>query len=206
VNLRYVEWIWHVSGSLPLPPGQSNDQAFDRLEPLFNQPGTSHQRTADALTFVKKNQAAQDKMSVFDGGVLQIDRSDPGPALHYRLTSRALLYCFLAPLFFLAIGQLTITLARFEKPPADAAKSAGKAKTPDKKDVLVPLNPIDKYLGAPAPEKPKKDDPDGPGHRKKAKATAAYVFAAIFATLYLVGRVLEDRLVRNLFRKALLNA
>jgi len=204
VNLRYIEWIWHVSGRLALPPGATSAQAFDRLAPLFDQPGTTHQRTPDTLTFQKKNQAAQDKMSVFDGGVLQIEHGMTGRELHYRLISRALLYCFLAPLFFLAIGQLTITLARFEKPPADAAKSAGKPKTPDKKDVLVPLNPIDKFLGAPAPEKPKKDDAGG-GHGKKASPTAAYVFAGIFAALYVIGRVLEDRLIRTVFRKALLS-
>jgi len=207
VNLRYIEWIWHVSGSLALPPGQSNDQAFDRLEPLFGQRGTSHQRTRDALTFQKKDQAAQDKMSVFDGGVLRIESGVASPMLRYHLTSRALLFCFLAPLLFLAIAQLTITLAKFEKPTVDAAKTAGKVsgktRAPDKNAVLVPLNPIDKFLGAPAPEKPKKDDADGPGRGRKATPTAAYVFAAIFATLYVVGRILEDRLVRGLFRRSL---
>ena len=62
------------------------------------------------------------------------------------------------------------------------------------------MNPIDKALGAPAPEKPdkkKKDDDDKPS------PTPAYVFAAIFAVLYVVGRILEDRLVKSLFRKRL---
>jgi len=203
VNLRYIEWIWHVSGSLALAPGQSNDQAFDRLEPLFDQRGTTHERTHDALTFAKKDQAAQDKMSVFDGGVLRIEPGVAGPVLRYHLISRALLFCFLAPLLFIALGQLTVGLAKFEKPPADAAKTAGKDAG---KDVVVPLNPIDKFLGAPAPEKAKKGDKDDGGRKKKATPTAAYVFAGIFAVLYVGGRILEDRLVRLLFKRSLLGA
>ncbi|WP_428333308.1 hypothetical protein [Novosphingobium sp.] len=198
MNLRYIDWIWHVRGQLMLAPGQSNAQAFDRLEPLFGQAGTSHARTGDALTFTKTAQAAQDRMSVFDRGVLWIESGMAGPVLRYTLVSRALLFCFLAPLLFLAFGQLEIGLAKFEKPPVEAAK--GK---PDKDDTVVPLNPVDKFLGAPAPEKPKKDDKDGPGHKKKASPTAAYVFAGIFVALYLIGRVLEDRLVKRLFWQSL---
>ena len=127
------------------------------------------------------------------GGVLRIASDATGPVLRYHLISRALLFCFLAPLLFIALGQLTIELGKFEKPPAEA-KAAGKDA---KKDVVVPLNPIDKFLGAPAPEKPKKDDKDGGGRHKKATPTAAYVFAGIFAVLYIGGRILEDRLVRR---------
>jgi hypothetical protein len=66
------------------------------------------------------------------------------------------------------------------------------------------MNPIDKALGAPAPDKSKKDDEDGGGKKgKKLSPTPAYVFAGIFAALYVVGRVLEDWLVRRLFKKAL---
>jgi hypothetical protein len=69
------------------------------------------------------------------------------------------------------------------------------------------MNPIDKALGAPAPEKPKKKDADKErGDDDKPTPTPAYVFAAIFATLYVVGRILEDRLVRTLFRKRLLGS
>lgn len=73
--------------------------------------------------------------------------------------------------------------------------------------LTVPQNPIDKALGAPAPEKPKKD---GAGKSeeddKKPSPTSAYVFAAIFAALYVVGRILEDRLVKVLFKKSLLSS
>lgn len=198
---RFIDWIWHVRGSLALAPGQSSDEAFERLDPLFRQNGTTRRRTDDTLTFSKKDQAAQDKMSVFDGGILQIEQDVAGPVLRYHLTSRTLLFCFLAPLLFLAFAQLTIAIAKYEKPSSEAAAKA--AKKPAKKDVLRVLNPIDKFLGAPAPKKPDKNKKD---EDKKPSPTAAYVFAAIFATLYGVGRLLEDRLVRARFRKRLANA
>lgn len=194
VNARLVDWIWNIRGSVELAPGQSREDAFDRLDPLFHQGGTSHERIGDTLTFRKKDQAAQDKMSIFDGGVLQIRQG----VLHYRLTSRALLFCFLAPLLFLAFAGLTVAVSTFDKPAAETT-----AKKPEKKNVVRELNPIDKFLGAPAPEKPKKDD------KKKDEGpspTSAYVFAALFAVLYVVGRILEDRLVRALFRKRLRSA
>jgi hypothetical protein len=199
VNLRFIDWIWHIRGSLALAPGQSGDQAFDRLDPLFRQTGTSHQRTSDTLTFRKKDQAAQDKMSVFDGGVLRIEGGATGAVLRYHLTSRALLFCFLAPLLFLGIAQFTIVVVKHQKPSTDAAKS-------EKKDAqMPPMNPIDKALGAPAPEKPKKDGADkAEGKNKKPSPTPAYVFAAIFAFLYLAGRILEDRLIKAQFKKRLL--
>jgi hypothetical protein len=197
VNLRFIDWIWRVRGSLALAPGQSSNDAFDRLDPLFRQTGTSHQRTNDTLTFRKKDPLAQDKMSVFDGGVLRIDKGAAGVVLRYDLISRALLFCFLAPVLFLAIAQFTMVIAKLDKPPHQAAKKH----TPP-----AAMNPIDKALGAPAPDNSKKDDGDEDGGGKKGKKlspTPAYVFAGIFAALYVIGRVLEDWLVRRLFKKAL---
>ncbi|MBW4330675.1 hypothetical protein KY084_07260 [Stakelama sp. CBK3Z-3] len=199
MNLRFIDWIWHVRGSVPLAPGQSEDEAFERLDPLFRQGGTTHDRAEATLTFTKKDQAAQDKMSVFDGGVLAIENRGEARVLRYHLTSRALLFCFLAPLLFLAFAQLTVVINKYQKPDSPASESA---KEKAKKDEVRPLNPIDKALGAPAPEKPDKDkkkDKD----KDKSSPTPAYVFAALFAALYVIGRVLEDRLVRNLFRKRL---
>jgi len=67
------------------------------------------------------------------------------------------------------------------------------------------MNPIDKALGAPAPKKPgtegKGDEDD-----KKPTPKPAYVFAGIFAALYIVGRILEDRLIKSLFKKRLLSS
>lgn len=209
MNLRYIDWIWHVRGSVALAPGQTGDDAFDRLDPLFREYGTSHERTDDALIFRKKDQAAQDKMSIFDSGVLQIEQGATGAMLRYHLISRALLFCFLAPLLFLGIAQLTIYIGNLEKPATAAAGKPGKAghaqKKPAPKPADVPMNPIDKALGAPAPEKHGKGGADE-GQGKKLSPTPAYVFAGIFATLYVVGRILEDRLVKALFKKRLLRS
>jgi hypothetical protein len=196
VNLRYIDWIWHVRGSLALAPGQMGNDAFDRLDPLFRQTGTSHQRTNDTLTFSKKDHAAQDKMSIFDGGVLRIDKGVAGSVLRYHLISRALLFCFLAPLLFLAIAQFTVVIAKYDKPPPPAVK----------KHTPIVLNPIDKALGAPAPDNSKKDDADSGKKGKKLSPKPAYIFAGIFAALYVVGRILEDWLIKRVFRKSLLEA
>lgn len=198
MNLRFLDWIWHIRGSLALAPGQSSDDAFDRLDPLFREYGTSHQRASDTLTFRKKDQAAQDKMSIFDAGVLQIERGVAGAVLHYRLTSRALLFCFLAPLLFIGAAQLTIFIGKHEK-----TETAGKAKKPEPKKAEVPMNPIDKALGAPEPDKSKKK---GAEKDKKPSPTTGYVFAGIFAALYVIGRILEDRRIKALFRKSLIGA
>jgi hypothetical protein len=198
--MRFIDWIWHVKGSLPLAPEQSGAEALDRLEPLFQQVGTSHERTDAILTFRKKDPAAQDKMAVFESGVLHIERDAAGLMLRYRLASRTLLLCFLAPLAFLAFAQVTVLINKWEEPTTKAA-----AKKDEKKPVLLPQNPIDEFLGAPAPEKPKKDD-KSKADEKKLKPTASYVFAGLFAALYLVGRILEAKLVKALFRKRLQGA
>ena len=128
--------------------------------------------------------------------------------LRYELMSRILLFCFLAPLLFLAAAQLTVFIGKLEKPPTAAEKKAAeeKKKAAEKKGA-PPLNPIDKFLGAPAPDSPAKKAADkAKNDDKKPSPTPAYVFAAIFATLYIVGRILEDRLVRALFRKRLLGS
>lgn len=208
--LRYIDWIWHIRGEVALPAEQSGEEAFDRLAPLFRQTGTSYDRYQDTLTFRKKDAAAQDKMSVFDSGVLRVENS----VLRYDLISRALLYCFLAPLLFLGFAQAIITINDFQKPaahgPAHTAGPPAKAKPkpkPAAKEAVPPMNPIDKALGAPAPDKPDGDDGDEDGPKsKKPSPTPAYVFAGIFVALYLIGRVLEDRLVRSLFRRTVAGA
>jgi hypothetical protein len=195
VNLPFIDWVWHVRGSLALSHGQSCDDAFDRLDPLFRQTGTSHQRTHDTLSFTKSDSAAQDRLSVFNGGTLWIEKGTGGAVLRYHLISRALLFCFLAPLLFLSIAQFTIAINTIDKP-----------REPDKTDAARPMNPIDKALGAPAPDMPNKDDAAAEEEAKKPSPTPAYIFAGIFSVLYAVGRILEDRLVRGLFAGCLLEA
>ena len=197
-KLRFVRWIWHVRGSLPLESGLSRDDAFERLDPLFRQSGTTRDRVADTLVFHKRDQEAQDRMSVFDSGVLRVDEGPSGAILRYHLVSRALLFCFLAPFLFLAFAQLTIAVGDYQKAAAAQAAKMGKAPKKKPEKAVLPLNPIDKALGAPAPEKKKKKDED-----KKPSPTPAYVLAGMFAALYVIGRILEDRLIRSLFRKRL---
>lgn len=201
VNRRFIDWIWNIRGSLALVPGQSIDDAFRRLDPLFQEAGTSNERSADTLTFRKTNQAAQDKMSVFNAGILQVKEGAAGAVLHYRLTSRALLFCFLAPLLFLGFAQATVVMGQWEKASAQSSE-----KKPKKKDVALPQHPIDAFLGAPVPEKPKAKKDKKSEDEDRPSPTAAYIFAALFATLYVVGRILEDRLVKSLFRRKLLGA
>ncbi|WEK46687.1 MAG: hypothetical protein P0Y56_17035 [Candidatus Andeanibacterium colombiense] len=217
MNLRFIERIWHIKGSLPLPHGQSADQAFERLDGLFGEIGTSHARAGGSLTFSKKDPPAQDKLAVFESGVLWIEPAGEGegqegqgaPVLRYHLISRALLYCFLAPLLFLAFAQFNVLRGKLQAPPT-AAEKAEQAKKKAKEDAkpLTPLNPIDKFLGAPAPEKPKKDKKDKKPDPDEGKPSpiAGYAFAGIFFVLYLVGRFLEAWLVKRLFRRKLQGA
>jgi hypothetical protein len=86
-----------------------------------------------------------------------------------------------------------------------AEKAEAKKKAADEKLAKMPMNPIDKALGAPAPKKPGTDGKDEEGG-KKPTPKPAYVFAGIFAALYIVGRILEDRLIKSLFKKRLLTS
>lgn len=207
VTLRFIAWIWHVRGQVPLADGQDGEEAFERLDSLFRQPGTSHARTGDTLTFEKQDAAAQDKMSIFDRGTLRVEPGVAGLVLRYELVSRALLLCFLAPLLFLTVAQVTHRLILHERARTEAESKAGKDKhKPKKPDKVLPLNPVDKFLGAPAPDDPSKKKKDEKRNKDKLSTTPAYVFAGIFAVLYMVGRVLEAWLIRSLFRKRLLQA
>ena len=205
MNLRFIDWIWHVRGSVPLAPQQSSDEAFERLDPMFQQPNTTYERDGDTLTFTKRDQAAQDRMSIFDAGVLQVEQGPAGPLLRYHMTSKALLFCFLAPLLFLCFAQLAHYMNTIETP-ADKAEET-KKKPETKKPVQ--LHPIDVALGAPAPEDPAEKEKEKEKNKEKDKdkgkhsPTPAYVFAAIFATLYVAGRILEDWLIKRRFKRRL---
>jgi len=203
---RMIDWIWHIRGTLALAPGQSGAEALTRLDPLFLETGTTRERDDNTLVFRKHDPRAQDKLAAFDSGVLQVEQGAGGPVLNYRLRSKALLLCFLAPLLFLALGQIEVALGKLDKPVAAAGKHGVAKKDDEKEDKIVPLNPIDKLLGAPEPEKKSAAERAEEKAKKKHSPTPAYVFAGIFVALYLGGRVLEDRLAQSLFRKRLLAA
>lgn len=204
MNMRFIDWIWHIRGSLTLAPGQSADDAFNRLDPLFQETGTSHERSADALVFTKKDPRAQDKLAVFDRGVLQIEKGAGGGVLHYHLVSRTLLLCFLAPLLFLAFAQTNVLLGKFDKASTDVTgKATAASGATEKKAADVPMNPVDKFLGAPEPDKKDAAAKAEEKAEKKHSPKSGYTFAGIFVALYLVGRVLEERLAKSLFSKRL---
>lgn len=200
MNLRFIDWIWRVKGSLPVQPGQSTGQAFGRLEPLFQEKNTAYRIDGDTLAFTKKNQLPQDKMSVFDGGTLRISDG----VLRYDMKSRALLACFLAPLFFLSVGYVGVSVDKWRNPPevvkakAEAAKKRSRVKAED-----VPMNPVDEFLGAPKPEKKKKGGEEIGKRNRKPSMTTAYVFMGIFFALWMAGRILEHKLIHSRFRKML---
>lgn len=207
MKLPYIERIWRIRGSLPLEASPSPAEVFDKLDPLFQASGTTHSIAGDTLSFTKKNALAQDKMSVFDRGELTVGNS----TLSYWMTSRALLFCFLAPLLFIGFAQLTLIVGEIQKPtPAEMKEAKEKAKKEEEKKANAPMHPIDKFLGAPAPDKPKKEDEKKKGKKKKEDEedqgpsnTPAYVFAGIFFTLYLLGRWLEPWLIKREFRRRL---
>jgi len=230
LNLKFIDWIWMVRGSVPIDAGLSGDKVFDRLDGLFHERGTTYSRTDDALTFQKKGQGAQDKMSVFDRGTLRVEAGNGAARLRYDLYSHALLLCFLAPFFFFGFAKFFEITKHHEKAakapvavaahqdagpsgakppratssdakPADAKPSDAKPAASPAKATETPMNPIDKFLGAPKPPEKKPGEEDKPIQRKPLSPTPAYVFSGIFAFLYWVGRILEQFLVRRLFQR-----
>lgn len=198
--LRHIAFLWQVQGAVAVPAGQSDDEAFARLGPLLDTRGTSHRRIDNTLFYRKTDPLAQDRMAVFETGALVIDRSGDrsgdGAVLRYHLASRALLFCLFLPFLFLGFAGLTVWTQKPKPPEAKSAKKDEAKKPP------MQLHWIDKALGAPEPKKPDSDE-DGGKRRKKPSPTAAYVFAGLFAVLYLVGRMLEPWLVRRLFERRL---
>ncbi|ANQ41862.1 hypothetical protein BAR24_10590 [Gluconobacter oxydans] len=211
MNLRFIDWIWCVRGSVPLASDLSTDKAFEKLNALFQVPGTTYDRVQERLVFQKKNQPSQDKMSIFDSGVLSVEASEHGRRLRYNLVSRTLLLCFLAPALFFGFAKVFEFTREHQKPAlvTSASHSAGSSAVVDdkknpaeKKDAVPPMNSIDKFLGAPAPDK-KDDAKDEEKKAKKLSPTPAYVFCGLFAFLYVVGRILEQILIKREFTRAI---
>lgn len=200
MNLSFVDWIWRIKGRVEIDRADTPDQAFAKLEDLFIEKNTTYAIDGDTLSFTKKNAVPQDKMSVFDRGTLQVT----GGVLRYDLISRALLACFLAPLFFYGLGHVGVAFDNWRNPPevakakAEAAKRHQLVKPED-----VPMHAVDKLLGAPVPEK-KKDGEEMGKRNRKPSMTTAYTYMGIFFALWIIGRILEHKLIHNRFRKRLL--
>lgn len=200
MKLRFIEWIWRIKGTLPIDHFQSSDTVFGRLNGLFQEKDTTAWIEGDTLIFTKKNQMPQDKMSVFDGGNLRVADG----TLRYDLMSRALLACFLSPLLFFAVGHVGVAFDTWRNPPEVVKAKAEAAKRRSKiKSETVPMNPIDKLLGAPKPEKKKKGGEELGKRNRKPSMTTAYVFMGIFFALWILGRIFEHVRVHSRFRKML---
>lgn len=202
--IPFIDHIWRVRGALPIDPALTAEEAFARLGPLLDTPGTSLAIEGEVLTYAKHNPAAQDKLATFTRGRLWIERAGAGAVLRFDLFSHALLLCFLAPLLFLGFAQLAVTINAYEKAAEQAEKAKGgdKKKDDKKPPVAKKLNPIDEFLGAPAPEDPakKKDKKKDEGRHSPEPG---YYIAGIFFALYLIGRWLEPWLARRRFRAVL---
>ncbi|WP_156841723.1 hypothetical protein [Novosphingobium aquimarinum] len=206
LNLPYIDRIWTARGSIPLEPPRTPKDTFLRLDPLLDAAGTHVEIDGDTLTYVKDNPAAQDKLATFSRGTLRVVQEQGNTRLRYKLTSPALLLVFLAPFLFLAIAQATVFLIDYERHAEEKKAAEGKDKAKDKKKEKEPgpLNAIDQFLGAPAPEtlaeKKKREKEEG---TDKHTPKPAYILSGIFAVLYLFGRWFEPFLMRRTLRRVL---
>lgn len=172
---------------------------------MLDAAGTRVEIDGDTLTYVKDNPAAQDKLATFSRGTLQVVREQGSTRLRYRLTSPALLLVFLAPFLFLAIAQATVFIIDFERQAEEkkAAEGKGEDKKKEEEKEPEPLNAIDQFLGAPAPEtleeKKKREEKEG---NDKHTPKPAYILSGIFAALFLFGRWFEPFLIRRTLRRA----
>lgn len=201
-RLPLIDHIWRVRGELPLDEPLDASDAFARLEPLFQTHGTVFAVDEGTLTYTKRNPAAQDPLATFTRGQLQLASQGHSSVLRYDLLSTALLLCFLAPLLFLGFAQIAVGLNAWEAASIEASKKAEKDE--EKSKPVKQLNPVDVFLGAPAPEDPaKKKEKEKDKDKGRHSPTPAYVLAGLFFAIYLVGRFLEPWLIRRRLHKAL---
>lgn len=200
MTLPFIDKIWRVRGEVPIDPALSPDEAFARLDPLLRTAGTTLTVAGGTLTYSKHNPAAQDKLATFTRGNLWVERAGAGAVLRFDLFSHALLLCFLAPLLFLGFAQMAIAINEWEKAGTEVSE---KAKDDDKPKPVKKLNPVDEFLGAPAPENPNKNKDEKKDDEGRHSPDKGYFMAGLFALIYLVGRWLEPWLVRRRLRAAL---
>ncbi len=201
LSLPLIDNIWRVRGAVPIDPAMSAAEAFARIDPLLSTPGTSLSEEGGVLTYTKRNPQAQDKLATFTRGRMWIEQAGAGAVLRFDLFSHALLLCFLTPLLFLGFAQMAIAINEWEASGAEASEKAEKKE--EKPKPVKKLNPVDEFLGAPAPEDPSKKKKDEKKDEGRHSPDEGYVLAGIFAAIYLVGRWLEPFLVRRRLRAAL---
>lgn len=202
MRVPLIDRIWRVRGAISLDPALSSEAVFARLDPLLRTPGTTLAVEGDSLAYAKHNPAAQDKLATFTRGRLKIERTGAGAVLRFDLFSHALLLAFLAPLLFLGFAQMAVAINAWEQ---SGAEVSDKASEKDKPKPVKSLNPVDEFLGAPAPDDPNKKT-DEKKDEGRHSPDEGYFMAGVFALIYLVGRWLEPWLVRRRFRAALAQA
>lgn len=200
LSLPFIDNIWRVRGAVAVDSSLTTDEIFARIDPLLRSPDTTLDIAGGTLTYSKHNPAAQDRLATFTRGRMWIERAGTGAVLRFDLFSHALLMCFLAPLLFLGFAQLANSINAWEASGPGAAAEA--EKKDEKPKPVQALNPVDAFLGAPAPEDPnKKTDEDNDEGRHSPEE--GYFMAGLFAAIYAVGRWLEPWLVRRRLRAAL---
>ena len=199
LKLPFIDNIWRVRGEVPIDPSLTADEAFARIDPLLRTPGTTIVREGGALAYAKHNPAAQDKLATFTRGRMWIERAGAGAVLRFDLFSHALLLCFLAPLLFLGFAQAAILINGWEAASTETSETAAAKKEDEKPKAVKTLHPVDEFLGAPAPDDPKKKKEEKKDEGRHSP-DEGYVMAGLFALIYLAGRWLEPFLVRRRLR------
>ena len=215
LRVPFVERIWRVNSSLTLDEPLEAHEVFEKLDPLFQEQGTQYSVEGDTLTYVKENPNAQDRLATFTSGTLRAEQTASGTRLSFSVASTALFLCFLAPLFFLAVGQFAYMINELEKPgliEKQAELEAEKEEWEAKKE--IEYHWIDQLLGA--SKQQRSDEDEETKERREGAARegeeeedevegnhspeTAYVFAGIFFVIFLVGRVLEPYLLKRTFK------
>ena len=207
--LSFIDRIWTTRGHIELDSKANPAETFSKLGPLLDETETDVSIEGNKLTYTKHNPAAQDQLATFSHGRFRVVAAPPKKMLTYTLVSPALRLVFLAPLFFLAIAQITSFVVEMERPTAEEKAQREKEQAEKEKEAEEPkpLNSIDQWLGAPKPEtleeKKQREMEEDKDEDAKHSPTPAYVLAAIFAALYIFGRWLEPYLLRRNLRRAI---
>ena len=196
-----IDRIWRSRGVLPVEPPLPAPEILDRLSGLFDEGEFALDRAGKRLDYRKPNPGAQDRLSTFSNGSLELAGDGEGQVLRYDVGSPALLLTFLAPLLFLGLAQGFVLLGQWEE-----SKEASQSEDEDEDeedDKPGELHWIDRMLGAPEPEDPDKEDEEESEEDDDYSPRDAYGLAGLFALIYLVGRVLEPYLLRKTLRRTI---
>ena len=208
LKIPFIDRIWRTQSSFLLEEPLSADEAFARLDPLFQAQGTTYSANGDTLTYSKKNPAAQDKLATFTSGELIVEQEPEATRLSYDVGSTALFLCFIAPVFFIAFAQIASFINEAEKPALMAEKVEEEKKKAEEAKQVIELHWFDELLGAPEPKQPGEEDSEEDGKEEddfegNHSPVTAYVLAGVFFVIFLVGRVLEPYLLKRTFKAAL---